>query len=165
MKRSPQLQFVVDRMSPGGISPEGMLGNDSRPLEDVLDADNSTVAGMNLTHAAIAERLGTMMDIAVAAQGRGVSVGPHLEACWHEAMGRIPSPWPGEGTFPKGEMELTDTRAGRTLRVTPLSVHLIAAHGFYQGRGGRYRLEPDELARLLDLLKERGSINDHTANR
>ncbi|MDD4891507.1 MAG: hypothetical protein PHU85_16430 [Phycisphaerae bacterium] len=151
MKRSPQLQFVVDRMGPGGVCREGFLGSDPRPLEEILDADNSTVAGMNRTHAQIAERLQTVMDVAIAAQGRGVSVGPHLEAGWHEAMGRIPSPWPGEGTFSKGEMELTDARTGRTVRVTPLAVHLIAAHGFYQGRGSRYRLEPDELAAMLGL--------------
>ena len=67
------------------------------------------------------------------------------------ALGRIPSPWPGEGVFPKGEVELSDRRSGHTVRYTPLSVHLIEAHGFYEGRGSRYRLEPSEICRMLGL--------------
>jgi hypothetical protein len=75
----------------------------------------------------------------------------HLTATWHEGMGRIPSPWPGDGVFPKGELELTDNRSGRSIRITPLSIHLIAAHGFYQGWGAPYRLEPADLAAMFDL--------------
>ncbi|NQT54365.1 hypothetical protein HQ576_20070, partial [bacterium] len=48
----------------------------------------------------------------------------------------------------KGDVELT-TPDGATLRFTALSIHLIRAHGFYQGRGAPYRLEPTQLAELL----------------
>jgi len=87
----------------------------------------------------------------VAGLGRPVRIGEHLTAVHREAMGRIPSPWPGEGVFPKGDVELTDRRTGRVLRFTPLSIRLIATHGFYEGRGSRYRLEPAELADALGI--------------
>ena len=40
---------------------------------------------------------------------------------------------------------------GRYVGETPLSIHLIRAHGFYQGRGSRYRVSPRELVRRLDM--------------
>ena len=151
MKRSPHIQRVVDRMAPGALCRDGFLGADRRPLEDILDTDNSTVVGLGLTHGQIADRLAEVVGAAVAGLGTPVRVGRGLSAAWHEARGRIPCPFPGDGTFPKGQVELTDETSGRTFLFTPLSVHLIARHGFYQGRGSRYRIDPDTLAALLRL--------------
>ena len=156
MKRSPQLQRIVDRMAPGALCREGFLGADRRPLEEILDADRSTVAGLGLTHEQLGRGLGEVLAAGVAAQGGPARVGERLTAVHREAMGRIPSPWPGEGTFPKGEVELTDEAAGLTLRFTALSAHLVARHGFYQGRGSPYRLEPDVLARVLGMRGNAG---------
>lgn len=151
MKRSPELQKVVERMAPGVLCREGFLGDDPRPLEEILDADRSTVVGLGLTHEQLARRLQQMLAQAVGEMGRPVAVGGKLTATFHEAMGRIPCPWGRHGTFTKGEVELTDQSTGRTVRFTALSIHLVARHGFYEGRGSRYRLEPDVLARMLDL--------------
>jgi hypothetical protein len=34
---------------------------------------------------------------------------------------------------------------------TDLQIHLIEKHGFYQGKGSSYRLEPAELAEILEV--------------
>ena len=149
MKQTPDQARILARMAPGVLCREGFLGTDTRPLPEILDADNAAVDRLGTTHEALADALGDVLDKAKAGLGREVRVGGQLLAVWHEAMGRIPSPWPGAGTFPKGEVELTDTATGETLRVTPLSVHLIRRHGFYQGRGCRYRLDPAQLRRIL----------------
>lgn len=151
MKQSPHQRKVSERMAPGVLCREGFLGRDRRPLGEILDADNSTVVGLGLRHEQIAGRLREVLDAAVAGLGRRVDLSEGLTAVFHEGMGRIPSPWPGEGTFRKGEVELTNAATGRTVRFTPLSVHLIARHGFYQGRGSRYRLEPQDVASMLGL--------------
>jgi hypothetical protein len=151
MKRPPELQRVVDRMAPGVLCRDGFLGDDPRPLEEILAADNSTVVGLGTSHEAIADRLDTIYERARTALGKAIPVNDRLTARFREAMGRIPSPWPGDGIFPKGEVELTDGETGRTLRFTALSIHLIRAHGFYQGRGSPYRLDPAELADLFGL--------------
>nr|HPQ81909.1 hypothetical protein [bacterium] len=54
-----------------------------------------------------------------------------------------PCPW-GDGSFPKGAVELT-LADGSPLQFTALGIHLIAAHGFYQGHGSAYRLEPSDV--------------------
>ena len=154
MKQTPQERILVGRMAPGVLCREGFLGPDARPLGEILDTDNSTVVGLDLTHERIAARLGAVLRRAVAALGTPVSVGEGLTAVHHEAMGRIPCPWGRCGTFAKGEVELADDLTGRTLRFTALSVHQIAEHGFYQGRGSRYRLDPAELWAALNRLAD-----------
>ena len=151
MKRTEQERMILERMAPGVLCAEGFLGDDHRELSEIIAADAATVESLGLTHEQIAAKLAAALEAAIADLGRPVELLDHLTAAWHEGMGRIPSPWPGDGVFPKGELELTDHRSGKTIRITPLSIHLIAAHGFYQGRGAPYRLEPAELAAMFDL--------------
>jgi len=155
MKQTPEERTIAQRMAPGVLCREGFLGPDGRPLGEILDTDNSTVAGLDRTHEQIAARLGEILRQAVAGLGTPVRVGERLRCVYREAMGRIPCPWGRCGTFGKGEAELIDTATGQTVRFTPLSVHLIAAHGFYQGRGSRYRLEPQRICRMLGLAAGR----------
>ena len=138
-------------MAPGALCREGFLGDDPRDLSDILAADDAAVLAAGVTRERIAAKLAEWMSRTIAELGRPVELAANVTAVWREGMGRIPSPWPGDGVFPKGELELTDRRTGRTMRLTHLSVHLIAARGFYQGRGSRYRLEPADLIDLLEL--------------
>ncbi len=151
MKQSPFDRRVTERMAPGVLCRDGFLGSDRRPLGEIIDADASAVERLGTSHERIAARLAEILDAAMVAFGTPVRVGEALTAVHHEAMGRIPSPWPEGRRFAKGEVELTDTRTGRTVRFTPLSVHLVAAHGFYQGRGSPYRLDPAGLCEMLAL--------------
>jgi len=150
MKQSPITRRIVERMAPGALCRDGFLGDDPRPLEEIVDTDRSTVEGLGTTHEALAERLRSILDAAVRGLGTTVSIGGRLTARYHETMGRIPCPWGKCGVFPKGEVELTDTATGERLFFTSLTIHLIAAHGFYQGRGCRYRIEPATIHRMLE---------------
>lgn len=149
MKLSPEEKQIVDRMGPGIYCRDGFLGSDDRGLSIILDTDRSSLAELGVTKEQIAGRLRMILAAAVGAFGSPVDVGEGLRAVYHEAMGRIPSPF-GDGVFPKGEVELT-AADGATYRFTPLSVYLIGRHGFFQGRGNPYRLEPADIARVLGL--------------
>ncbi len=150
MKIGPELQAVIDRMAPGALCRDGFLGKDKRTLMDIITADRVAVEALGTSCEILGERLKSILKDAMAAQGRVVQIGENLKAVYTTAMGRIPSPWPGEGVFPKGEIELLDTRTGRKILFTPLSLHMIAQHGFFQGRFSRYRIEPEVLVGMLD---------------
>ncbi|HAU36692.1 MAG TPA: hypothetical protein DCX07_03115 [Phycisphaerales bacterium] len=139
----------MERMAPGVLCRDGFLGGDDRPLGEILDADRAAVEAAGLTHEEIVRRLGEILRLAMARYGAPVEVGGGLTAVYVEAMGRIPCPWGGHGVFAKGEVRLADRLTGRQIVFTPLSVHLVDEHGFYQGKGSRYRLEPRLLAELL----------------
>ena len=154
MKQIPLDRIVTGRMAPGVLCREGFFGTDKRSLGEIADTDNSTLSAREATHRQVADRLRTVLARAVAGLGTPVRIREGLTAVFHEAMGRIPSPWPGEGTFRKGHVELVEADTGRHVEFTPLSIHLIAEHGFYQGRGARFRLEPSLLCDMLRLGTE-----------
>ncbi|MBD3237578.1 MAG: hypothetical protein GF330_12800 [Candidatus Eisenbacteria bacterium] len=149
MKTSPEERRITERMQPGVLSRDGFLGEDRRSLGEIIDADRSSVLTLGFDQATLAARLQEILEAAMEGMGAPVRVGLHLEAVYRESMGRIPCPFGDGARFPKGEVELTDTSCSETLRFTPLSVHMIAAHGFFQGRGSRYRISPHALARVL----------------
>jgi hypothetical protein len=152
-------------MAPGVLARDGFLGSDPRPLEEIIETDRSTLVGLGTTREEVAGRLQGMFDTARAALGTPVRINDRLTAVHRDAMGRIPCPfggvypersrraqgrpWGGCGTFPKGEVELTDAAAGQTILLTALGIHMLAHHGFCQGRGSRYRLEPATIVQLV----------------
>ncbi len=159
MKQSPQDKTITQRMQPGVYSRDGFLGEDSRPLADILDTDRSVVEALGVTHQRLSQRMAEVLMQAMAGCGAPVKIGEHLTAVYREAMGRIPCPF-GDGLHAKGQVELTDGRTGKILTFTPLSVHMAGEHGFYQGRGSRYRLEPAELCEIFDLAVSSADSDD-----
>lgn len=162
MKHTPEIQKVLARMAPGVLSRDGFLGTDPRAIEDILDADHSAIAALGVTPGELAAALRRVFGRATQALGTPARIGARLVAVHREAMGRIPCPFGsaqgrpfgGCGVFPKGEVELTDGATGESVLLTALGIHMVAAHGFCQGRGSRYRLDPALLARLLGLGAE-----------
>ncbi len=147
----------MERLAPGALCRDGFLGDDRRGLPEILDADLATVEALGLTHRDIARVLDAACRDAMAQLGAPVHLpGGSLVAEFHEAMGVIASPWPDGKCLPKGEVVVADTATGERIAYTPLSVHLIGEHGFYQGRGCPYRLEPAKVARLFGLGKQAG---------
>ena len=65
-------------------------------------------------------------------------------------MGRIPSPFQGDGVFEKGDVVLTGP-GGEQIILTALGLSMIEKHDFFQGRGSRYRVDPALAVRLLGL--------------
>jgi len=149
MKQNPHIQQIVERMAPGVLSRDGFLGSDSRPLEEILEADGAIVARLGTTHQELGRELEKIILEARASLGTKVLVNDRFNAVHKEAMGRIPCPWGYCGTFAKGHVELVDTQSGLRIMFTALNVHMITAHGFYQGRGSCYRLEPTEIYQLF----------------
>ena len=151
MKQTPQEQAVVGRMAPGVLSREGFLGQDARGLSEIIETDRAALEAMDLTPHRLAERMEDVLRAAMAAMGTEVPAGPGWTARFAEAMGRIACPWGGCGVFAKGEAELVEEAGVAVMRLTALSVHLVGEHAFFQGRRGRYRLEPALLAKALGL--------------
>ena len=150
MERSEFLRAAEKRMKPGVISLHGFLGPDKRPLEDILADDDSAVRRLGLTHEQIAERLAHFTHLALSGYGTPMREGP-FEVVAHEERGFVRSPFGELSRFRKGEIRLTNLSAGDTLTWTPLLVHMIRNHGFYEGIGAVYRLEPETVKRVLGL--------------
>jgi hypothetical protein len=155
MKKLPDEDRLMKRMAPGVLCRDGFLGHDHRTLHEIIENDAHELDHLGVTTEQLADEMERILDAAEGTFGAPVTVttagGRGLVATYRESMGKIPSPW-GGAVFRKGEVELADPKSGEILqRYTPLSVHLVREHGFFQGRGSRYRIEPDRFVELLGL--------------
>ena len=151
MKQTPQMQRVQDNMRPGAITLEGFLGNDIRNLEDILIEDDAEVKRMGLTHGDIASRMIELREAGKEGLGEFITVPPHFEVRVDSVRGKLPCPFEHPGLLPKTNITVRNTRLGREITYTDLQIHLIEAHGFYEGRGSRYRTDPEELVEVLEI--------------
>ena len=151
MKQSPQLNLVQQRMQPGVIARDGFLGSDRRSLVEMLEEDDNSVRSLGLTHAQIAERMDYFMRIGRRGLGTSVVVDDGFEVRVEDVRGVLPCPWAHSGTYGKTNVSLKNLKTGDELFWTALQVHMIGKHGFYEGRGSPFRIDPAEAKRALDL--------------
>ncbi len=149
MKQSPDLNLVERDMQPGVITLDGFLGSDRRSLAEILDEDDNAVRRLGLTHGQIADRLEHFTQAAMKGLGMPVVVDEVYEVHVDSVRGVLPCPWRHAGVYPKSNAFLKNLETGETLAWTELSVHLIRAHGFYQGRGNPFRIEPAGAKQVL----------------
>jgi len=148
MKQNPVDDNVRENLRAGILARDGFLGEDSRPHPQIIQEDAEALSAIGTTPEALAIRMEALTKQGLAAIGSTVqSDGYQIQV--DEYMGRIGCPF-RDHRAPKRNTTVTDGE-GRSLTWSDLSIHLIRAHGFFQGRDSAYRLEPAELAKLLRL--------------
>lgn len=148
VKQSPNLDLVEQEMRRIGMGT--FLGSDRRRLAEILDDDHESVHALGLTNEQIASRLEEITHIAKKNLGDHFTLEDRYEVRAEEHRGMIPCPWGHpQGLFFKSYVELRDKKRGETLIWSDLSIHLIRAHGFFQGKGSPFRLEPRVLKQVF----------------
>ena len=152
MKRSPDEESLSSRLGPTKFSAEGFMGDDRRPVVEIVDSDRRDLEETGIDKVRLVAELRSIYSKAKGRFGAPVEVAPGIVATYNEARGRIPSPFRGDGTFEKGEVVLTSDKGADPIIITSLSIHLIEKHDFFQGRGSRYRIDPATVVELLGGL-------------
>ena len=152
MKKTPDQQRDQDNLASSAFSADGFLGTDPRDLAAILAADRQTVDRLGATHEDLARKLRRLAVLGAAELGRPAAVGPHLEVSVEEHRGAIPCPFRDARRVMKRITTVTDTRTGESLRFTDLNVHMIEAHGFYEGKDSPFRVEPEAVVKMLEGL-------------
>lgn len=149
MKENPADQTTRDRLEPGHLSIEGFLGTDQRPLADMIAADIGEIEAAGLTVKQLGEFLEDLHQIADAGwEGRVPAFDGKITIRSDETLGQIPCPFACGANCHKAEVAVKDANGNDLLRFTPLDAHLIAAHGFFEGKGAHYRTEPADVIAL-----------------
>ena len=149
--QSPMLDDVEKKLRPCPTYCHGFMGHDNRKLIEMLTEDHGTVHALGLTHERIADRLRSLTDAARVGWGDPELVEDRFLVEVHEIRGMLPCPWPHPGLYRKGFVRLENIKTGEKLAWAELSIHLIRQHGFYQGKGSPFRLDPRDLKRILEL--------------
>ena len=151
MKQPPDLEQAEKRMQPGVITRDGFLGHDGRQLEEILQEDENRVVRLHLTHHRIARRMKYFTAEGRKGLGNPVTVDEIYTVKVEEWRGVLTCPWDDAGLFRKGYVTVRNEELGEELTWTPLSIHMVREHGFYEGKGSTYRIEPEDAKRILGL--------------
>ena len=150
MQETPEDKALEERLGASKFSGDGFLGTDHRPVDAIIADDLRTLERLGVSRESLLAVLRDAFTQARAALGGDVEFRPFLTAMAHESMGRIPSPFRGDGVFEKGDVVLSSA-AGESVVLTALGLAMIEKHSFFQGRGSRYRVDPVQAAALLGL--------------
>jgi hypothetical protein len=157
MKQTPQEKQLYENFKPGKITKEGFLGQDRRHIHDIIEEDAHTVSQLDVTNKQIADRLQYFIE-----EGKkGLETPVELEnyttqVIWRRGM--LPSPFGDpKRLYHKIVATVTNKKLQKTIQYTQLNVHMIRDHGFFEGKGSVFRLEPEELVELLEVFPEETS--------
>ena len=154
MKQTPQMQKIQKNMQPGVLTLSGFLGTDTRDLIEILEADAAEVRRLGATHRMIADKMQHFRDRGMEGLGEFIDVDPHFEVRVDSVRGGIPSPFGDAGLIRKTNTTVRNKALEREIIYTDVNIHLIGKHGFYEGRGSLFRLEPRELVEILEIRRE-----------
>jgi len=153
MKKADILNPMEQRLRDSTATRAGFLGPDERSLAAILQADDKAIRRRGLTHAHIAQRLLALRQAGWEGLGEPVSVPPHFEVCVDAARGTLPCPFGDQGSLAKVNTTVHNLESGKEITFTDLNIHLIATHGFYEGHGAQFRLDPEELMDTLEISR------------
>ena len=149
MKQSPNMRDLEFMLRSSRIVAGGFMGTDGRPLEEIVDTDMVSLAHLGYTAAQVADRMQELTALAIPELGNPVAVGGNLTVTSQDYMGRIICPWPHPMRLAKRITVARRTDTDESIRWTDLSIHMIAEHSFFEGKGSPFRIEPGKLVHLI----------------
>jgi hypothetical protein len=151
MKMSPEYVRAQENMRPGVITSDGFLGDDTRPIVEIIADDEAHIESLHLDFETVGEQMRRLMDEGRKGLGEPVTIEKWIVQIF-EARGHLPSPFQ-DGIFRKVNAKVTlaesGSPTGHSLLYSDLSLHLLEKYHFLQGRGSAFRLEPRTIKRVL----------------
>lgn len=150
MKMSPQDKKLDQMLRSSALVAGGFMGSDSRPVRQVIEDDAAALGRYGLNAAMLAKRMRELTDVAGRGLGTWVDAdGGALRVMSEAYKGILICPWGHGGHFAKRITVVEHPATGQTLTWSDLNIHLIEAHGFFEGIGSAFRIEPDQAAGIL----------------
>ena len=155
MKQTPQEKQIYENFKPGQITREGFLGNDPRHIHDIIDEDAQALARLGVSTQQIADRLQYFIEEGKKGLESVVDLGDFTtQVRWSRGM--LPSPFGDpKKLYHKIVATVVNKKLQKEIRYTQLNVHMIRDHGFFEGKGSVFRLEPEEIVEVLEIPREK----------
>lgn len=150
-----ELVLYEQRLYPNSYSQVGFLGVNDKLL-DTVSKDLEYLESVNITTEQIANRLNRIIkqyfnsDSDHIIDGKfkitdSICTKGHQECPFHELDNDKKKP---SGS---SDYEITNVETGEKFWFPILIIHLIRAHGFFEGKGSSYRVEPETVIRILEI--------------
>ena len=149
VKESPQNKKLEEMLRSSKLVAGGFLGDDTRSISEIIDSDISDISRLDYTVEQIARRMREITNKAILFLGNWSEIDKKRLAKVDEAKGSLVCPWPHSGRFAKRVTTVKLTETGHTIKYSDLNIHLIEVHGFFEGRGATFRIEPKTLIKMI----------------
>ena len=149
MKRSPEAKRIEEVLRCSRIVAGGFFGVDTRILEEIIETDAASLNKLGTTAPRIAALMREITERGKAGLGTAVKFDEKRQVVVDENRGQTVCPWPHAGGYQKTITTVRRLDTGATARWSDLSLHFIEAHGFFQGKGSAFRVEPEDLVGVL----------------
>lgn len=151
MKQSLKMQQAQQNMQPGIISMQGFLGSDPRDLIQIIDEDKSTIEELNLSCDQIAKKMEYFREQGNKGLGDFIKVDPHFAVKVDSVRGKLRCPFEDPGLIPKTNITVKNLNLNTEITYTDMNIHCIGKHGFFEGKGSFFRLDPKQLVEILEI--------------
>jgi hypothetical protein len=152
MKMSPEYAKAQANMQPGVITSDGFLGDDRRPIVEIIAEDEAAMEREQLEFDEVVALMHRLMDEGRKGLGEPVTVDGKWLVQVSEARGHLASPFE-DGIFRKINASVALLEDGRptdhTILFSDLSLHLMEKYHFLQGKGSSFRLSPHAIKAVL----------------
>ncbi len=149
MKQSPDMQKLEEILRSSTLVADGFMGDDPRSITEVIEADAAELFKLGVSLNQLASRMNEITEKAARGLGTWTRIDDVRDAIVDEARGRMVCPWPHEARFRKQVTTVRRADTDETVRWSDLNVHLIGAHGFFEGKGSAFRIDPAALVRVI----------------
>lgn len=141
MKETPKEKKIHKNLLPGQMSIEGFLGKDKRNYSEIISTDRAELDRLDLTTKMIADRLQYFTDSAFESYDGSIIIDEKYEVIYKSFRGKLICPFGHPGVYRKGMISLKNLENGIEINWTPLNIHMISDHCFFEGKGSVHRLE------------------------
>lgn len=149
MKKSPQQRKLERLLRSSKFSASGFMGRDRRSLWEIIDEDAAEIAKRGKTMEEVAARMEQLTDFAKQGLGDWIHISKNVHVSIDDNRGMIPCPWPHRARCLKRITTARHIPSDTVVRWSDLNIHLIKEHGFFEGKGSPFRIEPDV---LMDII-------------
>jgi hypothetical protein len=150
MKQSPREKKLEEVLRSTHLVAGGFMGTDSRHPIEIIEKDTVELERLGVTAEQVAARMTELTELAKPRLGNWIdSATRKLRVKSEDFKGALVCPWPHPGTFDKRITTVEHLETGEQISWTDLNIHMIAEHGFFEGKGAFFRIEPAEIVSIL----------------
>ncbi|MFC1887335.1 hypothetical protein ACFLYK_00845 [Candidatus Cloacimonadota bacterium] len=149
MKETPKEHKIHKNLKAGAMSSSGFLGDDERHYHEIIEDDRVLLRKLGTTTKHLAERMQYFTEKAFESYDGPVLIDEKFKVFYDSYRGKILCPFNHSGVFRKGTITLKNLENGIEICWTPLNIHMIEEHCFFEGKGSIHRLEPELLFKAI----------------